>query len=75
MQVFLQTVSHTKLVLRKTGQLIPYRLLKFHDFIFQLFGFMPNLRCVMSVPYILHPLDTTPLHLSVILIFTSLLNL
>ena len=31
-------IRPAKLVLRKTGRLVPYRLSRFRDFIFQLFG-------------------------------------
>ena len=38
LRLFLRRVIKGKLVLRKTGRLIPYRLSRFRDFIFQLFG-------------------------------------
>ena len=36
-QIYLRSAQY-KLVLRKTGRLVPYRLSRFRDFIFQLFG-------------------------------------
>ena len=64
LRLFLRRVIKGKLVLRKTGRLIPYRLSRFCDFIFQLFriiGVVVGVVVVVAViwiPEVLHQLTS-----------------